>query len=211
MKRETLRLGGGAGFSADRVDAAGQLVEKGALDYIIFECIAERTLALGHQERKNDPDKGYTPWLERRFEAVLPLCAENGTRVITNMGVANPPAAARRTLEIAKKLGLTPFRVAHVEGDDVAHLISSETELPELGCTVGDVDAPMIAASAYLGVEAILPSLDLDVPVWSTVNLAAAALVLAALVAVFRFRLGAVTVLAGCALAGVAPASVGLT
>ncbi|WP_230383229.1 chromate efflux transporter [Paracoccus shanxieyensis] len=53
--------------------------------------------------------------------------------------------------------------------------------------------------------------LDLDVPVWSTVNLAAAALVLAALVAVFRFRLGAVTVLAGCALAGVALASVGLT
>lgn len=53
--------------------------------------------------------------------------------------------------------------------------------------------------------------LDLDVPVWSTVNLAAAALVLAALVAVFRFRLGAVTVLAGCALAGVALASIGLT
>lgn len=53
--------------------------------------------------------------------------------------------------------------------------------------------------------------LDLDVPVWSTVNLAAAALVLAALVAVFRFRLGAVTVLAGCALAGVALASLGLT
>ncbi|VDS10196.1 putative chromate transport protein [Paracoccus haematequi] len=53
--------------------------------------------------------------------------------------------------------------------------------------------------------------LDLDVPVWSTVNLAAAALVLAALVAVFRFRLGAVTVLAGCALAGVALAFVGLT
>ncbi len=47
MKSETLRLGGGAGFSADRVDAARQLVEKGALDYIIFECIAERTLALG--------------------------------------------------------------------------------------------------------------------------------------------------------------------
>jgi chromate transporter len=53
--------------------------------------------------------------------------------------------------------------------------------------------------------------LDLDVPVWSTVNLAAAALVLAALVAAFRFRLGPVTVLAGCALAGVALASIGLT
>ena len=189
MKRETLRLGGGAGFSADRVDAAGQLVEKGALDYIIFECIAERTLALGHQERKNDPDKGYTPWLERRFEAVLPLCVENGTRVITNMGVANPPAAARGTLEIAKKLGLTPFRAAYVEGDDVAHLISSETELPELGCTVGDVDAPMIAANAYLGVEAILPSLDLDVPVIITGRVADPSLFVAPMVHTFGWRL----------------------
>ncbi|MFC3678130.1 chromate efflux transporter [Ferrovibrio xuzhouensis] len=44
--------------------------------------------------------------------------------------------------------------------------------------------------------------LDLDVPVWSTMNLSAAALVLAALVAVFRFKLGPVTVLAGCAAAG---------
>ena len=189
MKSETLRLGGGAGFSADRVDAARQLVEKGALDYIIFECIAERTLALGHQERKSNPDKGYTPWLERRFEAVLPLCAENGTRVITNMGVANPPAAARRTLEIAKKLGLSPFRVAHVEGDDVAHLISSETELPELGCTVGDVDAPMIAANAYLGVEAILPSLDMDVPVIITGRVADPSLFVAPMVHTFGWRL----------------------
>jgi chromate transporter len=53
--------------------------------------------------------------------------------------------------------------------------------------------------------------LDLDVPVWSSLNLSAAALVLAALVAVFRFKLGAVTVLAGCALAGMALALMGLT
>jgi len=53
--------------------------------------------------------------------------------------------------------------------------------------------------------------LDLDMPVWATLNLAAAVLVLAALVAVFRFRLGTVTVLAGSALAGMALALLGLT
>lgn len=46
--------------------------------------------------------------------------------------------------------------------------------------------------------------LDLDVPVWSTVNVASAALALAALVAVFRFKLGPVKVLVGCAVAGLA-------
>lgn len=53
--------------------------------------------------------------------------------------------------------------------------------------------------------------LDFDVPVWSSINLAAAALVLAALVAVFRFKLGPVMVLAGCALAGMALAAFGWT
>ena len=53
--------------------------------------------------------------------------------------------------------------------------------------------------------------LDLDVPVWSSLNLAAAVLVVAALVAVFRFGYGAVTVLACCALAGMALSVTGLT
>ena len=46
--------------------------------------------------------------------------------------------------------------------------------------------------------------LDLDLPVWRTLDPAALVLVVAAIIAVFRFRLGAVTVLAGCALAGLA-------
>lgn len=44
--------------------------------------------------------------------------------------------------------------------------------------------------------------LNIDAPVWSRLNVSAAALVLLAIVAVFRFKLGAVTVLAGCATAG---------
>jgi len=46
--------------------------------------------------------------------------------------------------------------------------------------------------------------LELELPVWGSLDLAALALVLAAILAVFWFRLGAVTVLAGCALAGMA-------
>ncbi|MGH1370209.1 Chromate transporter [Roseovarius sp. EC-HK134] len=52
---------------------------------------------------------------------------------------------------------------------------------------------------------------DLDVPVWSSINLAAAALVLGAVLAVFQFKLGPVTVLTGCALAGMALAALGWT
>ena len=61
---------------------------------IVFECIGERTLAFGHRDRMADPQAGYNPLLERRLRAVLPLCVAHGTRLITNMGVANPQGAA---------------------------------------------------------------------------------------------------------------------
>ncbi|TNH37470.1 chromate transporter, partial [Paracoccus haeundaensis] len=46
--------------------------------------------------------------------------------------------------------------------------------------------------------------LDLDLPVWRTLDPAALVLILAAMIAVFRLRAGTVPVLAGCALAGLA-------
>ena len=46
--------------------------------------------------------------------------------------------------------------------------------------------------------------MNMDLPVWRTLDPAAAVLVAAALVAVFYFRLGVFTVLVGSALAGVA-------
>jgi hypothetical protein len=86
-----VRLGTGAGFSADRLDPAVALVAKGRLNAIIFECIGKRTLAFGHRDRMANPEAGYYPLLERRLRAVLPLCVEYGTRLITNMGVAQSP------------------------------------------------------------------------------------------------------------------------
>ena len=96
MSKDVLRLRTGAGFSSDRLDPALDLVLRGELDFIVFECVGERTLAFGHRDRLNDADAGYNPWLERRLRAVAKECRARGTRIITNMGVANPSAAARR-------------------------------------------------------------------------------------------------------------------
>ena len=114
------RLGTGAGFSADRLDPAVDLVHEGDLDAIVFECIGERTLAFGHRDRLADPAKGYNPLLERRLRAVLPGCIANGTALITNMGVANPNAAANLAVDVARKLGLWGRKIAAVGGDDVS-------------------------------------------------------------------------------------------
>ena len=90
-----LRLGCGAGFSSDRLEPAIDLASKGRLDYLVFETIGERTLAFGHRDRKLDPKKGYNPQLAARLRGVLGACKANGTRIVTNMGVANVAGGGR--------------------------------------------------------------------------------------------------------------------
>lgn len=175
------RLGTGAGFSADRLDPAVDLVQDGELDAIIFECIGERTLAFGHRDRLADPSKGYNPLLERRLRAVLPGCIARGTTLITNMGVANPNAAANRALEVARDLGLWGQKVAAVGGDDVSALITPDTELDQPGMTVADVGRTMVGANAYLGADAILPALAAEADVIITGRVADPSLFLAPL------------------------------
>jgi hypothetical protein len=176
-----LRIGTGAGFSADRLDPALDLVAHGRLDVIVFECIGERTLAFGHRDRMANPQAGYNALLERRMRAVLPLCVAHATRLISNMGVANPQGAARHTAAIARELGLRGLRIAALEGDDVRELIGPDTPLPEAGITVGEVGRPLVGANAYLGADALLPALEGDADVLITGRVADPSLFLAPL------------------------------
>src|SRR6266705_1612609 len=117
-----VRIGCGAGFAGDRLEPALVLAERGELDYLILECLGERTVALAQLRRRHDPDGGYDPLLERRMTGLLPLIARNRIGVITNMGAANPLAAAERIVAIARRLGVK-VRVAAVTGDDVLDAI----------------------------------------------------------------------------------------
>lgn len=176
-----MRIGCGAGFSSDRLDPAVDLAARGRLDYLIFECIGERTLAFGHRDRRAQPDRGYNPYLERRLRAVLPHCRRAGARIVTNMGVANPMAAAERAVAVARELGLAGLKVAAVEGDDVTAAIGPDTALPEFGMCVKDVGRALIGANAYLGADAILPALEAGADVVITGRVADPSLVVAPL------------------------------
>jgi hypothetical protein len=67
-----LRIGAGASFADDRIAPAVDLAERGGLDYLAFECLAERTVARENQSRLKNPKLGYTPRLMDRMSQVLP-------------------------------------------------------------------------------------------------------------------------------------------
>src|SRR3954454_11466997 len=160
VSMRSLRIGSGAGYSGDRIEPALELAEKGRLDYLGFECLAERTIALAQGEKLRDPAAGFDPLLVARMEAVLPACRASGVRVITNMGAANPQAAARATAEVARRLGLTGLRVAAVGGDDVLELVrDGEHALLERPGTVASLGASIRSANAYMGVGGIVDAL----------------------------------------------------
>ncbi|MFP5228215.1 MAG: acyclic terpene utilization AtuA family protein [Acidobacteriota bacterium] len=185
---KTVRIGCGAGYSGDRIDPAVELAAKGSIGYLVFECLAERTIALAQKARLLDPSTGYDPLLEERMAAVLPLCAEKKIRIVSNMGAANPSAAAIRTREVARHLGIRGLRIAAVTGDDVLSLIRDDPS-PLLGELAEVSMEKIVSANAYLGVEPILEALAADADVVLTGRIADPSMFLAILIHEFGWPL----------------------
>jgi hypothetical protein len=159
--KQTLRIGAGAGFAGDRWEPAVELVEHGDIDVIVFECLAERTIARETLARLEGVGPGYSPKLEDRLRAVLPACAAKGIRIVTNMGAAAPLDAAHAAAAIAAELGVADFACAVLIGDDVGDVISARPELVllESGEPLESILPRMAAANAYLGADAVAAAL----------------------------------------------------
>lgn len=186
--KERIRIGCGAGFSGDRLDPSVILAEKGNLDYLVLECLAERTIALAQKRKLQDPTKGYDPLLERRIDSLLPILIKNKVRLITNMGAANPIAAAEKVMEIANKLGLK-IKVAAVTGDDINEELgirNYEFDLIENGKPLKEYE--VISANAYLGIEGILKALKNDAQIIITGRVADPSLFLAPMIHEFGWQ-----------------------
>ncbi len=183
----TVRIGCGAGFQGDRIEPALVLAEHGRLDYLMLECLAERTIALAQLRKLHDPHRGYDLLLERRMAGLLPLIKQNGVRVVTNMGAANPIAGAEAIVALARKLGLK-VRVAALTGDDVLDALDPAQTVLETGEPLSSV-GPLFSANAYLGVEEMLPCLESGADVVLTGRVADPSLALAPLAHHFGWKL----------------------
>ncbi|HEY8607666.1 MAG TPA: acyclic terpene utilization AtuA family protein [Noviherbaspirillum sp.] len=158
---QTYLIGCAAGFSGDRTDAAQPVVDtmiaRGGPAALIFETLAERTLALAQLARRSDPKAGYEPLLCELLAPVLGKCLAHRIPIISNFGAANPEGAARRILRLAEELGLPAPRVAVVRGDEIAEGRGRELLRLALGESV-DV-ARFVCANAYIGAASIADAL----------------------------------------------------
>jgi Acyclic terpene utilisation family protein AtuA len=189
---KTLRLGAGAGYSGDRIPPALELAEKGQLHYLVFECLAERTIALAQLERSKDSRLGFDALLAERMRAVLPSCIAQGIKIISNMGAANPLAAGYEVVRVARELGIRKLNVAVLLGDDVlANVQDQDLLLMDSNTALSSLKTSVISANAYIGAQGIVDALAQGADVVITGRVADPALFLAPLIHEFGWKTGA--------------------
>ncbi len=189
----TILIGAGAGFSGDRAGAAlpvvQALIASGRPSFLIFEMLAERTLALAQLEHRRDPEAGYSPNLLAMLEPVLGLCLAHHIRIVSNFGAANPASAAQRIAGFATALGFPNLRIAIVSGDDLMGQFSAgELAAREVDGQLLQGKTEIVAANAYLGAQPIAEALDRGADIVVTGRVADPSLVLGPLAHGFGWR-----------------------
>jgi hypothetical protein len=159
--KKTIRIGAGAAWWGDRVEPAKLNAERGELDYLCFETMAEATVSAAQVRARRDPSfEGYDTYLDDRMQAVLPACIRNGTRIVSNQGWINPDGAARRIVHWLQKMGHKGVKVASVNGSLITDRVLKVTDrIMENGQPTSTLAPNLISAEAYLGAEPIAQAL----------------------------------------------------
>jgi len=156
-----VRIGGASGYWGDSAEAARQLVQKGEVDYLVFDYLAEVTMSILVRARAKTPDLGYArDFVEGVMKPLLPEIRRRGIRVIANAGGVNVSACADALAKVAEEAGLA-LRIATVTGDDLIGCVDALRGLNVRDMTTGNpMPARLISANAYLGAFPIAAALD---------------------------------------------------
>jgi hypothetical protein len=160
MPTTPLRIGCATGFSGDRSDGVvpvvDTLIQTGG-QALIFETLAERTLALSQLAKNRNPEAGYEPLLVELLKPALGPCLRHGIRIVSNFGAANPPAAARRIQSLSRELGLPLPRIAVLSGDQLTQPDQMAYLEKRLGARFNELD--IVSVNAYQGASEIAQAL----------------------------------------------------
>jgi hypothetical protein len=161
---KTTRIGNGCGFWGDNVDAPIRLAQRGQLDYLTLEYLAELSMSILGLQKERDPNAGFAGDFLDVLERLAPILqAQPKLKIITNAGGMNPPGCARRAKEILAKAGVAR-RIAVVTGDDL--LPRLDALLPQhpftnldTGVALQTIRPRVVSANAYLGARPIADAL----------------------------------------------------
>jgi hypothetical protein len=184
---KTTRIGAGLGFYGDNWEPVAASIERGDVQFIASDHLAELTLAILQKDRQRDPVLGYARDVVPMLLRLWPLMRERGVRFVCNAGGLNPQGAARAVRAAFATQGWTA-RVAVVSGDDVLPRLLDAARPPDAlahlftGEPLAGVRERLVFGNAYLGAQPIVQALDAGADIVITGRVADAALFLGPLV-----------------------------
>ncbi|MBL6750204.1 MAG: DUF1446 domain-containing protein [Nevskia sp.] len=187
QNQKTVRIGCAAAFWGDTNTAAAQLVQKGNVDYLVFDYLAEITMSILAAKRMKDPNDGYAvDFVEYVMAPLMAQIKAQKIRVVANAGGVNP-LACKQALEAAAAKAGVELRVAVVLGDDLLARKDEFADCRELG---GSAAPPpnLVSMNAYLGALPIARALDAGAEIVVTGRCVDSALVLGPLMHEFGWR-----------------------
>ncbi|MEP7274504.1 MAG: acyclic terpene utilization AtuA family protein, partial [Acidobacteriota bacterium] len=117
---KTVRIANGQGFWGDSLEAPVQLVERGPIDYLTLDYLAEITMSIVQKQKARDPRAGFATDFVTTVARVLNTCVERGIKIVANAGGVNPHGCAAAVAEVVKMLGLSgKVKIGIVFGDDI--------------------------------------------------------------------------------------------
>ncbi|MGI5421970.1 acyclic terpene utilization AtuA family protein [Actinomadura luteofluorescens] len=174
---QEIRIGCWAGAWGDSSAYARQLVERGDLDYLIADHLAEVTMALLARRRTRDAGGGYVPDVVESLGPLLGRIRDQGLRLITNGGGLDPHGCAAALRAAAARAGVD-LRIAVVMGDDLLDQADDLRADPRIAAAL---PPRPLTLNAYLGARPICVALDGGADVVVTGRCADSALALGAL------------------------------
>ncbi len=198
-----VRIGGASGFWGDSMVAAPQLVRSGQIDYLVFDYLAETTMAILAAMRAKNPELGYaTDFVDVAMKSVLKELKPRGIKVIANAGGINPRGCADALKKLAAEQGVD-LRIAVVEGDDVSAQVPALRAADQRDMFSGEpLPERVLSANAYLGALPIAQALAAGADVVITGRCVDSAVTLGALIHEFGWQSDDYDRFAGASLAG---------
>lgn len=161
-----VKIASGQGFWGDLPSAPVSQVKQGDVDYLMMDYLAEVTMSIMQKQKLKRPEAGYARDFVEVVRSILPEIMQGKVKVVSNAGGVNPHACKDAILKAAEEEGVSGFKIAVVDGDDILDQITELTsqghELKNMdtGEPITDVADQLLSANVYFGADPVVKALE---------------------------------------------------